>query len=620
MQIVYPIRALPNCVASKPPSQHACGFARASLALPLPVAMDQADEDDVGSVSCGSSKGRTNYGLIMLLPLLWINVKERECTCCGESSHFDSPFLDATEDDTWGGKHPWQRYVICPWSPNFKMVHGKLCLICWQVFKMLGLHLVHGTVAKYLGSATIRLNPEDHRSFMRSVKTYISEYNNDPMVGIKMLTKKVNDARVTVDEEERKGTKLIRRRTFILEKVFLEIYASTPEFKNKAMEKDTHFVSRSTGLQSGYWVPGSFNSHLPGHFEYEDYEDTSAVLRKRHEDGSLVLSKDQAATKFDALTKIHGESHSRIQQKLNVFTALDLIKMASGSGGSSSASKPAGENSSAVEVGSVSEDEGDDASGMEDDDPNVDGRSSSLFGRMRCSSAAAASSAVGSGLKKGGGGGGSGGRAGGGGGGGGGRAGGGGGGAALSPAGKTPDARSVAIAKAPPSGGSAVVNVVTDGRFHRLKEGLVNELDKIRAAMHEMDISSFVDEDKTIGVGTAFVTQVKAKVKPLTASINALKGILGRIDRSTNKEMLSSESEVGNQMLDAFTACLTLVKTVTTAQPSAADVVQAVSEAKQLLGYQVELHFRHHPLEQRHVAAHHVWKVRAGGRQCGAFF
>ena len=71
--------------------------------------------------------------------------------------------------------------------------------------------------------------------------------------------------------------------------------------------------------QAGYWILGSFNGHLPGHYEYEDYEDSSSVLKRIHEDGNMVLNKSQAIDKFEALSQFHGADGARADQKMAVF-------------------------------------------------------------------------------------------------------------------------------------------------------------------------------------------------------------------------------------------------------------------------------------------------------------
>ena len=124
------------------------------------------DGGDDASVLSGG-RGRTNYGQIMELPVLVDGVKPRNCVCCGEGSDSASPLEDAAPDDRYGGKRPWMRYGPAPSAPTtHKVVVGKVCMICNQVYRILGLHLTHGTLQKYLSSVTPK--PEEHRAFLRS--------------------------------------------------------------------------------------------------------------------------------------------------------------------------------------------------------------------------------------------------------------------------------------------------------------------------------------------------------------------------------------------------------------------------------------------------------------------
>lgn len=130
---------------------------------------DGAERDDGASSMSSRTLARASYSHVMELPVMWEGVTERMCSCCGQSSHSDSPFEDAAPDDRFGGKRPWHRYVASPAAPTeYKVVVGKLCMICHQVFKILGLHLTHGTMPSYLTFVTPK--PEEHRAFLRSVK------------------------------------------------------------------------------------------------------------------------------------------------------------------------------------------------------------------------------------------------------------------------------------------------------------------------------------------------------------------------------------------------------------------------------------------------------------------
>ena len=50
------------------------------------------------------------YAKVVNLPANF-DVKPKMCKCCGEISHNQSPLEDGAEDDTYGGKRPWLRYL-----------------------------------------------------------------------------------------------------------------------------------------------------------------------------------------------------------------------------------------------------------------------------------------------------------------------------------------------------------------------------------------------------------------------------------------------------------------------------------------------------------------------------
>jgi hypothetical protein len=132
-----------------------------------------------------------------------------------------------------------------------------------------------------------------------------------------MLKKVVRNALTVVDEESRKGSRMITRRTFVLEKTYNELYAKRKDLRGVFGEKDT--CTTLLG-QVGYWVRGSFGNGQPGHFEFEDYVDDSQVIRKRHEAGELLLSEKQAEGKFEALVQLHDSERQRTEAKVGKLT------------------------------------------------------------------------------------------------------------------------------------------------------------------------------------------------------------------------------------------------------------------------------------------------------------
>ncbi len=86
-----------------------------------------------------------------------------------------------------------------------------------------------------------------------------------------MLRKAAFEAKCTVDEEERSGSRQVCRRTFVAEKTFLELYKD--RFKNNMPERDNAFINKKVGTIAGFWVRGSLGNGAEGHYEFEDYEE-----------------------------------------------------------------------------------------------------------------------------------------------------------------------------------------------------------------------------------------------------------------------------------------------------------------------------------------------------------
>lgn len=533
----------------------------------------QGEDDAASAITSRASKA--SYGAVLLLPVLFEGVKEKFCSACGEGTHSASPFVDAAEDDKYGGRRPWRRYMVCPTNPQFKIPHAKICLPCANTFTISGLELQHKTLSKYMGSN--RGKPEEHRGFLKSVKGYIEACNENPDGSKAFLSKAIHDARTTVDEEQRNGTKLVIRRTFILEKTFQELYSNDPIMKKA--ERDQHFVTQKLGLQFGFWVPGSFHTELPGHFEYEDYEDLAVVQKTRHEQGDVQVDKGQAQRKFDALYKLQTADRAKAEQKMQAFTASDLLAMA----GMSTATSDQSKGPTEEEVSSDDESENDDdgaprptlwarARGVAA--PKAKSAGSQASGASTAASAASGAAAAAASKRS-----------------------------ASASASQAPAKASKKVAtgasapgtsssRVPPSSPSIasekgvdndhreLITIVHDGRFQRLKENLIAEIAGLQEiAKRVCDLSMLNDQEKRNGSGATFASEVKARSKEIGKSQSALRTCIGRITRSTNKDALSDQLSVVQGLFDMGAAAMELLKALSSSSIAHVEVLEAFQHA-----------------------------------------
>jgi hypothetical protein len=82
-----------------------------------------------------------------------------------------------------------------------------------------------------------------------------------------MLKKVVRNALTVVDEESRKGSRMITRRTFVLEKTYNELYAKRKDLRGVFGEKDT-----CTTLPKGQ----DGQAHPSGHASSHQRDDANA--------------------------------------------------------------------------------------------------------------------------------------------------------------------------------------------------------------------------------------------------------------------------------------------------------------------------------------------------------
>ena len=94
-------------------------------------------EDSDGADSGVSGKASTAGTLLALLTVMFIGVKTKTCRLCGCKSDEESPLTSTCHpDDDHSGRRPWRSYT--KHSQSEKRASGRLCLICWNVFRQLG--------------------------------------------------------------------------------------------------------------------------------------------------------------------------------------------------------------------------------------------------------------------------------------------------------------------------------------------------------------------------------------------------------------------------------------------------------------------------------------------------
>ena len=103
--------------------------------------------------------------------------KPCKCSLCNCLSTEASPLVDAFDSDTWGGKRPWGKYrrAVSDEGEDIAMPEGKVCLLCRNVFKLLGMQFAHGSYKKYADKVSSKT--VDHDPFLQALAEWIKTHN-----------------------------------------------------------------------------------------------------------------------------------------------------------------------------------------------------------------------------------------------------------------------------------------------------------------------------------------------------------------------------------------------------------------------------------------------------------
>ena len=100
--------------------------------LNLVAAVDSDSDDDRASVS-------TSLTLAALTVMaVGPGIKAKVCKLCKCKSTDASPFDDADPSDKWGGLRPWCHYCKVDGEAGCKTPVGRMCMICYNVFRTAG--------------------------------------------------------------------------------------------------------------------------------------------------------------------------------------------------------------------------------------------------------------------------------------------------------------------------------------------------------------------------------------------------------------------------------------------------------------------------------------------------
>ena len=136
--------------------------------------------EDMGSEP-GTQDSSTQEALLASLRVVYNLSKPCECQLCNSKSTDDTPLASSVAGSS---KRPWRSYKKVKDRVSGKTVkvpEGKLCLLCFNVYRMLGLDINCGKVKDYVKKVIVDKTDKqaNHSNFLAALKTWIDEHSQN---------------------------------------------------------------------------------------------------------------------------------------------------------------------------------------------------------------------------------------------------------------------------------------------------------------------------------------------------------------------------------------------------------------------------------------------------------
>ena len=169
---------------------------------------DEGEEDE-RETNCEEASGRTQHQLLQIRFDL-----SKSCTCClcSSSSTSKSPLVSASDLDKYSGRRPWAKYrKVIVEAVAYRVPEGKLCLICQNVYALLGLRHKYGSYKQY-HETVLKQKGGDHNQFMASLAKWVKDHNEHPQRNRVVDRTGVAKAKVKIKSEQSSGVKIRQER------------------------------------------------------------------------------------------------------------------------------------------------------------------------------------------------------------------------------------------------------------------------------------------------------------------------------------------------------------------------------------------------------------------------
>ena len=252
----------------------------------------------------GTQDSSTQEALLASLRVVYNLSKPCECQLCNSKSTDDTPLASSVAGSS---KRPWRSYKKVKDRVSGKTVkvpEGKLCLLCFNVYRMLGLDINCGKVKDYVKKVIVDKTDKqaNHSNFLAALKTWIDEHSqNREMTRLKDKDA-VLKAHTTLTTSKTMGSRLkAPKRLFMLKEDWNE-QKYGPLSEQKISERDVFGVRR----EGVYRLAGE-----QGHYEVEDFDESALTEQTVEHDGEGPLAGQGLENRREAFSECISPCFSR---------------------------------------------------------------------------------------------------------------------------------------------------------------------------------------------------------------------------------------------------------------------------------------------------------------------
>lgn len=300
--------------------------------------MEPSSEDEAGSQQGDTTSKAPTSADSSKWPISVNHSKASECYLCASKSTDPNPLVQEVEEAAdalqW---RPWAKYRKLP-QHSVRVSERKVCLPCFNVFRLLGKHKKYKTTLNYyqhISQKTNQAAQNEHKDFLAALKQWLKQHHENPdKFKIKSKDDLMKTQRELVISKKQGGRLTAPKMQFIL-----TTHWDTARHGEWDPAKEVEHCINGT-FRKGVWR----NIGEEGVYNFEAYEDTGLEERVIEDDGQQEMFAEEAfqAKKQAALEAMQKQAKDRetasVKAKESDVSFADLVQVVRSLGNSSSGS------------------------------------------------------------------------------------------------------------------------------------------------------------------------------------------------------------------------------------------------------------------------------------------